>query len=62
MTQIQAAGFREYELIYVLRPTVDNAEAERVNGKVSEIIESFGGKLTKLDNWGRRKLALRPAG
>lgn len=56
-TQTANAGLREYELIYVLRPTVDNDEAERVNAKVSEVVGSFGGKLTKLDNWGRRRLA-----
>jgi len=48
---------REYEVVYVLAPNADNAEAERINGKVTEIVSSFGGKLLKLDNWGRRKLA-----
>lgn len=48
---------REYEVVYVLAPNADNAEAERINGKVTEIVASFGGKLLKLDNWGRRKLA-----
>jgi small subunit ribosomal protein S6 len=49
--------FREYEVIYVLAPNSDNAEAERVNAKVSEVVGNFGGKLLKIDNWGRRKLA-----
>jgi small subunit ribosomal protein S6 len=49
--------FREYEVIYVLAPNADNAEAERVNAKLSEVVGSFGGKLLKIDNWGRRKLA-----
>ena len=49
--------FREYEVIYVLAPNADNTEAERLNAKVSEIVGNFGGKLLKLDNWGRRKLA-----
>jgi small subunit ribosomal protein S6 len=44
-------------MVYVLAPTVDNAEAERVHGKITEVVEGFGGKLVKLDNWGRRKLA-----
>ncbi len=48
---------REYEIVFVLAPSADHAEAERINAKVSEVITSFGGKLTKLDNWGRRKLA-----
>ena len=48
---------REYEVVYVLAPNADNAEAERINNKVTEIVTSFAGKLLKLDNWGRRKLA-----
>ncbi len=48
---------REYEVVYVLAPNADNAEAERVNAKVNEVVAGFGGKLLKLDNWGRRKLA-----
>jgi small subunit ribosomal protein S6 len=48
---------REYEIVYVLAPNADNTEAERINAKVNEVVASFSGKLTKLDNWGRRKLA-----
>jgi small subunit ribosomal protein S6 len=48
---------REYEIVYVLAPNADNAEAERLNAKVTEVVSAFQGKLTKLDNWGRRKLA-----
>jgi small subunit ribosomal protein S6 len=48
---------REYEMVFVLASSADNAEAERLNAKVSEVVQSFGGKLLKLDNWGRRKLA-----
>jgi small subunit ribosomal protein S6 len=58
MTAVAAKDrLREYEVVYVLAPNADNAEAERINGKVTEIVASFGGKLLKLDNWGRRKLA-----
>lgn len=56
-TQAAKERLREYEVIYVLAPNADNAEAERVNAKVTEVVGSFGGKLLKLDNWGRRKLA-----
>lgn len=52
-----ADRLREYEIVYVLAPNADNAEAERLNAKVSEVVSSFSGKLIKLDNWGRRKLA-----
>ncbi|HEY6878733.1 MAG TPA: 30S ribosomal protein S6 [Polyangiales bacterium] len=57
MATAAADRLREYEVVYVLAPNADNAEAERINAKVSEVVTSFSGKLTKLDNWGRRKLA-----
>jgi small subunit ribosomal protein S6 len=57
MSAAAKVRLREYEVVYVLSQTADNAEAERVNAKVTEVVSSFGGKLLKLDNWGRRKLA-----
>jgi small subunit ribosomal protein S6 len=57
MSAAAKVRLREYEVVYVLAPNADNAEAERVNAKVTEVVGGFGGKLLKLDNWGRRKLA-----
>lgn len=54
---MQTQAVREYETIYILKPTTDHQEAERVANRVSEVIDRQRGKLTKLDNWGRRKLA-----
>lgn len=48
---------REYETIYILRPNVDPAAAEKVAERIAEVMERLGGKLTKVDNWGKRKLA-----
>lgn len=48
---------REYETIYILRPNVDTAEAERVATRVSEVMERLGATLTKVDTWGKRRLA-----
>ena len=48
---------REYETIYILRPTVDNATAEKIVDRAKDVISRLDGKLTKLDNWGKRKLA-----
>ena len=48
---------RSYELIFVLRPTLDeeaiNANIEKFKG----IIEKNGGEIVEVDTWGRRKLA-----
>lgn len=57
MSATAKTRLREYEVVYVLAPNADNAEAERVNAKVTEVVSGYGGKLVKLDNWGRRKLA-----
>ena len=48
---------REYELIYILKPNVDPDDAEKVARRVQEIIAASNGKLTKVDIWGKRKLA-----
>jgi small subunit ribosomal protein S6 len=48
---------REYETIYILRADVDNAGAEKVVDRAREVIARLEGTLTKLDNWGMRKLA-----
>jgi small subunit ribosomal protein S6 len=49
--------FREYEIIYILRSDVDSDAAEKVASRVSEVITRENGKLLKVENWGRRKLA-----
>jgi len=48
---------REYETIYILRSDVDNAGAEKVVNRAKDVITRLEGTLTKLDNWGKRKLA-----
>lgn len=48
---------REYETIYILRPDVGNDRAEKVVDRAKDVIARLDGTLTKLDNWGKRKLA-----
>ncbi len=48
---------REYETIYILRPNVDNETAEKVVGRARDVVKRLGGTLTKIDNWGKRRLA-----
>ncbi len=48
---------REYETIYILRPDVSNDAAEKVIERAKDVIARLDGTLTKLDNWGKRKLA-----
>lgn len=48
---------REYETIYILRPDTQNEKVAEVNQRVRTIIESQGGIVLNVDNWGKRKLA-----
>src|SRR5215468_5540786 len=48
---------REYETIYILRPDTNQDGITAVNTRVRSVIEQKGGKILKLDNWGKRKLA-----
>src|SRR5262245_9525155 len=48
---------REYETIYIMRSGVEPDEADRIATRVREVVTGRGGKLLRVDNWGRRKLA-----
>ncbi len=48
---------RTYELMYVIDPRVSEQEAETVNEAVRKLVTDNGAKITKEDDWGRRKLA-----
>jgi small subunit ribosomal protein S6 len=52
---------REYETIFILRPDTNQEGIQAVNTRVRTVIEQKGGKLLKLDNWGKRKLAYEVA-
>lgn len=48
---------REYETIYILRPEMPEDQIGTMNTRVRGIIEQQGGRLVKVENWGKRKLA-----
>ncbi|HZU84459.1 MAG TPA: 30S ribosomal protein S6, partial [Polyangiaceae bacterium] len=48
---------REYETIFILRPDTNQDGIQAVNTRVRSVIDTMGGRLLKLDNWGKRKLA-----
>ena len=56
-TQLGVHPPRAYETIYVLRPDVAKEAATKVSGRVQEVVEREGGKLTLVETWGRRQLA-----
>lgn len=52
---------REYETIYILRPNTPNEQVAEINTRVKGIIEGMSGKILKVDNWGKRRLAYEVA-
>jgi small subunit ribosomal protein S6 len=52
---------REYETIFILRPNTPNEGVAEVNTRIKGVIEGMGGKILKVDNWGKRRLAYEVA-
>jgi len=48
---------RNYEMVLVLRPDLDDEAAKATVERVTQWIAGRGGTLLKLEHWGRRKLA-----
>ena len=57
MPEAQILKSREYETIYILRSDVDADTADKVQGRVAEVVARDNGKLVKVEAWGRRRLA-----
>src|SRR5262245_28896682 len=53
----EPATSREYETIFILRPDTANDGVAQVNTRLRGVLDQMGGKVLKLDNWGKRKLA-----
>lgn len=50
---------RSYELTVLFAPDITSDEVQKVQNKVSEHITSAGGKISKVDVWGRKPLSYR---
>ena len=48
---------RDYELVAIISPEVDEEGVSKIVDKVSESINSRGGVVEETKKWGRRKLA-----
>ena len=53
---------KKYDLFTIIKPNLDNEEADKVVAKVEEIIVSLGGSVIEADKMGRKKLAYEVAG
>ena len=59
MSEVKAGTprVREYETIYILRPDVTRDGQEKVAQRLTEVLSREKGRLTSIENWGRRSLA-----
>ncbi len=48
---------RDYELMVVLNPELDDAGVEEQTERVRSVVTARGGEVTDLQPWGRRRLA-----
>jgi small subunit ribosomal protein S6 len=48
---------RQYELVFIIRPDLEEEAVEAVIEKVKALAENNGAEVTKLDKWGKRRLA-----
>ncbi len=48
---------REYELVFIVRPDVTDEDIETIKDRCSQIISEREGKVLKVDDWGKRRLA-----
>ena len=48
---------RDYELVAIISPEVDEEGLSKIVDKVTQSIDSRGGAVEEIKNWGRRKLA-----
>lgn len=46
-----------YESLFILRPELDEEKIAELMEKFKVLIENNGGEVTRLDKWGRRRLA-----
>jgi len=48
---------RKYDIVSMMRPTLDEASIDSIHKEISEIIESNDGKVLEQGLWEKRKLA-----
>lgn len=48
---------RNYEIMYIIKPDLDEEKLEAVIAKFGAIIDNNGGEIISTDKWGKRRLA-----
>lgn len=53
---------KKYDLFTIIKPNLDNDEADKVVARTEEIVKTLGGETSATDKMGRKKLAYEVAG
>ena len=48
---------RLYEIVYIINPTLDEENVQKVVDKVAEQVTKTGGEVVNIENWGNKKLS-----
>jgi small subunit ribosomal protein S6 len=48
---------RAYELVYILRPDMDDEGVKAFNERIGQVVTNHTGAMTTTEVWGRRALA-----
>ena len=48
---------RDYEILYIVRPNVEETDLPDVTKRVETLIESLAGNIQNTNVWGKRRLA-----
>ncbi|MGI6587974.1 MAG: 30S ribosomal protein S6 [Peptococcia bacterium] len=48
---------RNYEMVYIIKPDLEEEQVNEVVEKFSALISKDGGEVVTVDNWGKRRLA-----
>lgn len=48
---------RDYELGFILNPEVNEEQTQNILGRVEQVVANYGGRIVKVNQWGRRRMA-----
>lgn len=48
---------RNYEVLYIIKPDVEEEKVTALVERFKALVEEKGAEVTKLDKWGKRRLA-----
>lgn len=52
---------RLYETMYILHPDLDEEKSAALIDRFAQIVANDGGEVTRIDRWGKRRLAYKIA-